>query len=226
MSSPVHVVNESMPLWKTSKTLHQGAEATVFSGFWMGEKAVLKKRNRRTYRHPDLDRRLIRQRLSVEVRVLTKLHSTKVACPSLLDMDIDEGWIILSEVDGITLYESLLIGKSGIKQIRDFGCLIRQLHELGISHGDLTTHNVIIDDSGNLTLIDFGLSKITPEIEHLGLDLQVLHECLNASHFEEEGAIEAMIEGYLSHSTEIFSPSAPEVIDRFNSIRGRVRYHA
>ena len=37
-------------------------------------------------------------------------------------MDIDEGWIILSEVDGITLYESLLIGKSGIKQIRDFGC--------------------------------------------------------------------------------------------------------
>ena len=59
----------------------------------------------------------------------------------------DEGWIILSDVDGITLYESLLIGKSGIKQIRDFGCLIRQLHELGISHGDLTTHNVIIDDS-------------------------------------------------------------------------------
>ena len=47
-----------------------------------------------------------------------------------------------------------------------------------------------------------------------------------ASHFEEEGAIEAMIEGYLSHSTEVFSPSAPEVIDRFNSIRGRVRYHA
>jgi len=215
-----------MPLWKTSKTLHQGAEATVFSGYWMGERAVLKKRNRRTYRHPDLDRRLIRQRLSVEVRVLTKLHSTKVVCPSLFDVDIDEGWIILSEVDGITLYESLLIGKSGIKQIRDFGRLIRQLHELGISHGDLTTHNVIIDDSGKLTLIDFGLSKITPEIEHLGLDLQVLHECLNASHFEEEGAIEAMIEGYLSHSKEIFSPSASEVIDRFNSIRGRVRYHA
>jgi len=215
-----------MPLWKTSKTLHQGAEATVFSGYWMGERAVLKKRNRRTYRHPDLDRRLIRQRLSVEVRVLTKLHSTKVGCPSLFDVDIDEGWIILSEVDGITLYESLLIGKSGIKQIRGFGRLIRQLHELGISHGDLTTHNVIIDDSGKLTLIDFGLSKITPEIEHLGLDLQVLHECLNASHFEEEGAIEAMIEGYLSHSKEIFSPSASEVIDRFNSIRGRVRYHA
>ena len=210
-----------MPLWKTSKTLHQGAEATVFSGFWMGEKAVLKKRNRRTYRHPDLDRRLIRQRLSVEVRVLTKLHSTKVACPSLLDVDIDEGWIILSEVDGITLYESLLIGKSGIKQIRDFGCLIRQLHELGISHGDLTTHNVIIDDSGNLTLIDFGLSKITPEIEHLGLDLQVLHECLKASHPDIENGIERVIEGYLRDSDD----GAQSVVDRFNAIRGRVRYH-
>ena len=218
--------DESVPLWKPSKMIHQGAEATVFSGYWMGEKAIFKKRNHRSYRHPDLDRRLTRQRLSVEVRVLRKLHSTTVPSPSLFDVDIDEGWIILSEVEGVTLYESLLNGESNIEQIEKFGGLIRQLHELGISHGDLTTHNVMINDEGELTLIDFGLSKISPEIEHLGLDLQVLHECLNASHYEENGAIESMIDGYLSNSSDNIAPSGPDVIERFNSIRGRVRYHA
>ncbi len=226
MSPPLNMNNEGVPLWKTSKMIHQGAEATVFSGFWMGEKAVLKKRNRRSYRHPDLDRRLTRQRLSVEVRVLTKLHSSELSSPSLLDVDIDEGWIVLSEIVGETLYESLLNGRSDKEQIMNFGGLIRQLHELGISHGDLTTHNVIISENGKLTLIDFGLSKISPEIEHLGLDLQVLHECLNASHHEENDAIESMIKGYLFHSSKDFFPSGQEVIDRFNSIRGRVRYHA
>lgn len=218
--------DESVPLWKPSKMIHQGAEATVFSGYWMGEKAIFKKRNHRSYRHPDLDRRLTRQRLSVEVRVLRKLHSTTVPSPSLFDVDIDEGWIILSEVEGVTLYESLLNGESNIEHIKKFGGLIRQLHELGISHGDLTTHNVMINDDGELTLIDFGLSKISPEIEHLGLDLQVLHECLNASHYEENGAIESMIDGYLSNSSDDTAPSGPDVIERFNSIRGRVRYHA
>jgi Kae1-associated kinase Bud32 len=218
--------DESVPLWKPSQMIHQGAEATVFSGYWMGEKAIFKKRNHRSYRHPDLDRRLTRQRISVEVRVLRKLHSTTVSSPSLFDVDIDEGWIILSEVEGVTLYESLLNGESNIEQIEKFGGLIRQLHELGISHGDLTTHNVMINDDGELTLIDFGLSKISPEIEHLGLDLQVLHECLNASHYEENGAIESMIDGYLSNSSDDTAPSGPDVIERFNSIRGRVRYHA
>ena len=218
--------DESVQLWKPSQMIHQGAEATVFSGYWMGEKAIFKKRNHRSYRHPDLDRRLTRQRISVEVRVLRKLHSTTVSSPSLFDVDIDEGWIILSEVEGVTLYESLLNGESNIEHIKKFGGLIRQLHELGISHGDLTTHNVMINDDGELTLIDFGLSKISPEIEHLGLDLQVLHECLNASHYEENGAIESMIDGYLSNSSDDTATSGPDVIERFNSIRGRVRYHA
>ena len=83
----------------------------------------------------------------------------------------------------------------------------------------------MINQEGDISLIDFGLSKIMPEIEQLGLDLQVLNECLNASHHEYVGAIEVLIEGYLS-SQNNFLPSGDEVIGRFNAIRGRVRYHA
>ena len=225
MSPPLHMVDQLVPMWQRSEILHQGAEAIVISGYWMGDKSVLKIRNPRSYRHPDLDRRLTRQRLSVEVRVLTKLHSTIISCPTLLDVDSDNGWILLSYINGDTLYDSLLSGSSGFEQIRKLGRKIRELHELGVSHGDLTTHNVMISQQGDLSLIDFGLSKIAPEIEQLGLDLQVLNECLNASHHEYEGAIDVLIDGYLS-SPNNFSPSANEVIDRFNAIRGRVRYHA
>ena len=35
-----------------------------------------------------------------------------------------------------------------------------------------------------------------------------------------------MIDGYLSNSSDNITPSGPDVIERFNSIRGRVRYHA
>ena len=55
----------------------------------------------------------------------------------------------------------------------------------------------------------------------MGHDLQVLHECLKASHPDIENGIERVIEGYLRDSND----GAQSVVDRFNAIRGRVRYH-
>ena len=91
----------------------------------------------------------------------------------------------------------------------------------------MTTHNVLIDNNGKLSLIDFGLARILPELEHLGLDLQVLNECLTASHSEFENAVNDMIAGYLSIDSQKNNLiPAKDVISRFNEIRGRVRYHA
>ena len=137
---------------------------------------------------------------------------------------------MISRINGVPLYDALQNDDAGLKEIRKFGELIRKLHENDIAHGDLTTHNVLIDEYGNLTLIDFGLARIAPEIEQLGLDLQVLNECLTASHYNFELAVETMVDGYLSadsgNSSAISNLSAKEVVERFNAIRGRVRYHA
>ena len=100
------------------------------------------------------------------------------------------------------------------------------LHEIGISHGDLTTHNVMSNEEGELHLIDFGLSKQSPELEHMGLDLQVLTECLGASHSDIDDAIDRVCEGYMEkQSFNEDAESAKDVLDRFRKIAGRVRYH-
>ncbi len=227
MSYPRAMEGAVVPMWVEEKLIHQGAEASVTSGSWLGKSAILKLRRPRGYRTPILDRKLTRQRLSVEARVLGKLQLLDFSSPSLFDLDLDAGWILISKFEGMTLYQSLNEGQDVSLKIKLFGKLIRKLHELGISHGDLTTHNVLINNDNKLHLIDFGLSRLLPELEHLGLDLQVLNECLTSSHSEHEGAIETMISGYLeADSKNLINISANEVISRFNEIRGRVRYHA
>ncbi|MGB1801980.1 MAG: KEOPS complex kinase/ATPase Bud32 [Candidatus Thalassarchaeaceae archaeon] len=220
----------AIPFWFEDSLLHIGAEATAISGSWMGLDAVLKKREPRAYRHPSLDKKLTRQRLAAEARILSRLQRIDFPSPCLFDVDSEGGWILISRIDGVPLYEALQNGNAGLNEIKKFGELIRKLHEADVSHGDLTTHNVLYDKAGNLSLIDFGLARISPEIEQLGLDLQVLNECLTASHYEIDSAVEVMIEGYLSgdsgQTKALVNISAEEVIERFNAIRGRVRYHA
>ena len=212
-------------MWESGELLHEGAEATVTEGFWLGREAVLKSRRPRAYRHPDLDRRLTKQRLSVEARVLSKLSRSGFPCPSLIYLDQQNSQILMTRVDGRPLYHLLKEGEASSKVLRNLGSLIRRLHIQGVSHGDLTTHNVMITDDGTLFLIDFGLSRQSPELEHMGLDLQVLNECLGASHSTIIDGIEAVCEGYLSEEGLNKSESAETVIDRFNKITSRVRYH-
>ena len=212
--------------WKPGILLHEGAEATVTAGSWLGIPAVLKVRRPRVYRQPDLDRRLTRQRLAAEARALSRLQAIGFPSPTIMHLDQKAAIILMTRVDGVPLYELLKDGSAGPEQLGDLGSLIRLLHESGISHGDLTTHNVISSREDVLSLIDFGLSRQSPELEHLGLDLQVLNECLSASHSPIEDAIGIVCEGYLrADSGETETERATHVVERFRKITSRVRYH-
>ena len=81
--------------------------------------------------------------------------------------------MVLSILEGNTIYQSLVDGTREVDDMFEIGVKIRELHELGFSHGDLTTHNIMIDENGEISLLDFGLSRISAELEHMGQDLQV-----------------------------------------------------
>ena len=213
------------PIWHEGQIIHEGAEATVIEGIWMGKKAVLKLRRPRSYRHPDLDRRLTRQRLSAESRILSRLSSIGFPSPHLIHLDLKHSSILMTRIDGAPLYDHLKSGDAGAQDLFDLGSLLRRLHEAGISHGDLTTHNAMVSENG-IHLIDFGLSRQSPELEHMGLDLQVLNECLRASHSAIKDGIEQVCEGYLNYEQKnSHSEGAEIVIQRFRKITERVRYH-
>ena len=221
-----------------TERLHLGAEAEVWAGTWMGLDAVRKLRRPRKWRHPDLDIRLGYRRMMSESRLLIRLKRRGVNVPAVWDLDPESGRIILERMPGLPLIEILrsdehshdFIGMA----LRNTGALIRRLHREAITHGDLSTNNILVDENANPSLIDFGLATIDYEIERFGIDLHVIDEILGASHPEHEGAIDTLLEGYASEEERLGPPpeqsggavpTSQQVLKRLEDVRSRVRYH-
>ena len=130
--------------WVGAEMLHQGAEAVVHAGTWMDQEAILKQRQPRTWRHPDLDARLTKTRMSAEVRLLRRLHLEGLPVPELLAIDTSAGWMIMNRLPGGPLFDFLREGGHS-EMLEELGATIRRIHATGVSHGDLTTHNILWD---------------------------------------------------------------------------------
>ncbi|MDE0954706.1 MAG: hypothetical protein OR994_08510, partial [Candidatus Poseidoniales archaeon] len=72
------------------------------------------------------------------------------------------------------------------------------------------------------------------EVERFGIDLHVIDEILSASHPNHHGAIEVVLSAYLEEEKRLGAapeqsggivPTAEEVLERFENVKSRVRYH-
>lgn len=217
--------------------LHLGAEAEVWKGTWFGKLAVRKQRRPRSWRHPDLDHRLGVRRMTSEARLLIRLRKCGLPVPAVWDLDLDGGQLVLEWLPGRTLIEVLNDENSELQTVelalKSVGSAVRHLHREAMTHGDLSTNNVLIHEQ-EVFLIDFGLAAVEYEVERFGIDLHVLDEILGASHPQWEGAINWVLEGYAGVDAELGTapvlqggkvPTATEVLTRLDEIRQRVRYH-
>ena len=218
--------------------LHLGAEAEVWSGIWMGKPAVRKLRRPRGWRHPNLEKRLGFRRMLSEARLLIRAQKVGLEVPAIWDLDLDNGVLIMERLPGRPLIELLRDDKSSSEDIQsslyNSGALVRRLHRLAITHGDLSTNNILIDDNSNAYLVDFGLASVEYEIERFGIDLHVIDEILGASHPSIEGAIEIFLQGYIDEEVKLgptvelsggMVPDAKSILTRLEQVRSRVRYH-
>ena len=87
--------------------IFRGAEAIVEKIDWQGFPAVSKIRNERSYRHPDLEKRLVKERLRSESRIIEHLLSDGISVPSIYEVNVDKSQIIMEFIDGITLEKGL-----------------------------------------------------------------------------------------------------------------------
>jgi len=188
-------------------TEFKGAEATVEV-----DDTAVKKRPRKSYRHPDLDIRLRRERTEDEARLLERAEKYGVAVPGLVDNS--EFRVEMEAVDGDRLKHRLL----DTAVMERLGMEIAKLHSCQIIHGDLTTSNVVVS-GGEPLLIDFGLAYTSERVEDRAVDIHLLHQVLRSSHpATAADSWDAFLEGY----SELDGSDA--VVETVEDVRSRRRY--
>lgn len=204
----------------------RGAEASIRAVEWLGWPAYLKDREAKTYRPKSLDDRLRKERTRTEARLLIEARRLGVRTPVVYDLDLVKHRIILEALDGPTLKE--LLGTSPeepaplVPSVRAFGEALGRLHAGGISHGDLTSSNVLFPDGPGRApaLIDLSMGSRSPGVEELAIDLHLVEEDLRALHPKGDVLLAAFYEGYGAGNPA----GAAAVRARAKEIRGRVRY--
>jgi len=211
---------------ETTAPVSRGAEASLRRVEWLGFAALLKERDPKTYRPKALDDRLRKERTRTEARLLSDVRKLGVRTPIVYDVDLAKGRLILEEIPGPTLKELLDQHPEAdpviLATLRAFGKALGTLHAAGISHGDLTSSNVLVPDGadGAPALIDLSMGSKSAGIEELGIDLHLVEADLKALHPASAQLLTAFYEGYvLGHPS-----GAADVRKRASEIRGRVRY--
>jgi Kae1-associated kinase Bud32 len=207
-------------------TLSRGAEATIRAVEWMGLPAVLKEREPKRYRPKALDERLRKERTRTEARLLVDARRLGVRTPIVYDLDLTKHRIVLERLEGSTLKQLLEDPAQPTETlavaVRSFGEALGRLHAGGISHGDLTSSNVIFPTGpgGPPALLDLSMGTRNAGVEDLGIDLHLVEEDLKALHPKAAALLRAFFEGYA-----VGNPTgADSVRARAKAIKGRVRY--
>ena len=162
----------------------RGAEAIVETVEWNGQIVVSKVRNKRGYRHPSLEKRLVVERLRSESRIMERLLSRGISVPALYSVNISDNSLLMEYIDGSTL-EKALRGKEFRNHLIKTAELLTMIHSCNVVHGDPTTSNFLVTDK--IYAIDFGLSSISEDDEDRASDLRVFLESLDSHHSEIKG---------------------------------------
>ncbi len=204
----------------TTKLIAQGAEAKIF----LNGETVSKQRLVKSYRHPQLDEQIRKQRTKREARILTKALALKINVPEVLNTNLkgepsDKFNLEIEFIDGDKLAETLNdYPETKQKQVMEkLGKQTAMLHENNIIHGDLTTSNTLLKEN-KVYLIDFGLGFISQKIEDKAVDLHLIKQALEAKHWKNwKDLFKEFLKGY--HYSE-----AKKVVERLKVVEKRGRY--
>lgn len=166
------------------KLIGHGAEAKLFVDYYLGEKCVVKQRERKKYREKSLDERIIKERMRSECSMLSRAKAAGVRAPIIKKIDPANYTIITEFVAGRTLKEELCRASNAETTglCSEVGVNVARLHANDLIHGDLTTSNIILRND-RLVFLDFGMGMVSGKIEDKAVDLLVLKKTFLATHF-------------------------------------------
>ncbi len=195
-----------------SPVIAQGAEAVLSRE----DNELKKDRIKKGYRIEELDKKLRKSRTRSEAKLLREARRIGVEVPNIRDES--DFCIKMDFIDGKKVKDALC--KENYRDIgRKIASTVALLHENGIIHGDLTTSNMILKDN-ELYLIDFGLGFYSSRIEDRAVDMYLLHQALESTHFDILKEVwEIILKVYEEKCNE-----ARKVIKTLGEIEKRGRY--
>ena len=198
----------------------RGAEAIIEETEYLGHIAVVKRRPRKDYRHPELDQRLRAGRTKNEVRVMREARHAGVRTPVIYDVDLPDASITMEFIEGEKVKDIIDGDPTRIEKVcRMIGEAVAKLHNSNICHGDLTTSNMILTPKGELCIFDFSLGSTRCDIEGKGVDVHLLERAFSSSHSRFAEAFPFVMESYIENVN-----GAKEIARRIEDIKGRARY--
>lgn len=201
-------------------SIASGAEADIFRGEFLGRRAVFKVRRPKGYRDPDLDRRIRTQRTRAEARLLREARSAGIRTPVIYSVDLPKAEIIMEDVGGETIKARLHAHPEEADEIcAKVGSTLARLHNARISHGDLTTSNMVMPPDGRMCFIDFSMGTSLATTEDMGTDVRLLERALSSAHPGLEGAYQRIVDAYRAEKND-----AEAVLGKVQEIKDRGRY--
>jgi len=188
--------------------LRQGAEAKLYRGTYLSREAVIKERFPKSYRLPELDTRLTKERTKAEAKALIKCKALGIRTPTLYL--VDQNLIFMEYLACPTardFIKDILAdnAKSSEEQKEtltklgtSIGLMMAKLHNHNVVHGDMTTSNLLVTDSekGEICVIDFGLANTEGSAEDKGVDMYVLERAIISAHPNTEYMFESIMQSY------------------------------
>ena len=226
-----------------------GAEAVIEKIDFLGEESISKMRVVKNYRIHELDETLRRSRTRKEARLLSETKRLGILAPFIYFIDMEKGIIVMEYIKGERLKDLIdrIAGSddgsgSGNNVLRSImmriGMDVGKMHSNGITHGDLTTSNMLLYESDVKKLvygisnkedmepdmvpiyfIDFSLGEKNAILENMGEDLDVFFKAFESTHPSLLSELKYFWEGYSSVNRQ-----HSEVKERLREIKKRARY--
>lgn len=227
----------------------QGAEALVLtssihpycqSALSNSEKYIVKFRPPKPYRHPKIDAMITKSRTVGEAKFMVRLAKVGIPAPTLILIDVQNGVIWMENVgtllpDGsvssmknhlwfLERNQGACVGAEVEGICKSVGLVIAKLHLNDMIHGDLTSSNILLQES-EAYLIDFGLSSYSGLAEDKAVDLYVMERAILSTHSDYAEEYNAwLLLGYQhAHVTKSEKKKHGETIRKLEDVRLRGR---
>jgi len=157
--------------------------------------------------------------------VLRLAEKIGVPSPKLIYASLRDGALIMSYINGSLLKDLLLrriLKRNEEKRVFEtIGRYIAILHNNGVTHGDLTTSNILISRDKSLFFIDFGLANLDSSYEDKSVDIEMFERVLISTHTDKASELfNWFLNGYVDYADD-----PDEVLRRYEVIKRSGRYY-